>query len=96
MTVQQDYRLPVTTMPHAQDYLSDVDVVEREAFEHEAFLPGATKLHRLRRSSTPPTSYSPMARRAVRFSLGLTGQASVRRRMSGERLFGLARSEGRF
>jgi hypothetical protein len=27
---------------------------------------------------------------------GLTGQASLCRRMSGERLFGLARAEGRF
>ena len=35
VAVQQHHRLSVAAMPDAQRHLADVDIFEREAFEHE-------------------------------------------------------------
>ena len=39
MAVQQHHRLPVAAVPYAQRHLADVDIFEREAFEHELLRP---------------------------------------------------------
>lgn len=39
MAVQQNHRLPVAAVPYAQRHFADVDVFEREAFEHELLGP---------------------------------------------------------
>ena len=39
MPVQQDHRSPQAAMADAQSHLADVDMLEREGFEHEPWLP---------------------------------------------------------
>jgi hypothetical protein len=54
VAVEQHHRLAVAAVPYAQRHLADVDMLEREAFEHELLRP-ARRPREGRGRPLPPT-----------------------------------------